>query len=302
MSEIDTTEIIDDKTEASANEQVRNNRIFCYTGTGNSFAASKVFAKVFDCSVEFIVDELLENTEVITADRLIVVVPSYAYGVPKLVKKWLKAANFDANYFAVIVTYGSKPRGTAAEAIKILRKKGVKVNFSGGTIAVENYVHLFGHPSEKMKIERTAAQERGVAALVTSLEEKEENTVRLARPFSAFVSGLFRSIAAKFVSSYKIMDTCNGCGICRRVCPPDVIEMVERVRKGKKWKKIKDEDKQNPEIEIRTIPKFKGKKCDHCQACMQLCPKKSIKYFRIKPDSPRYLHKDVKMPELLKRE
>ena len=81
-------------------------------------------------------------------------------------------------------------------------------------------------------------------------------------------------------------DYCDGLGDCLPVCPTGAIRMKERKRKGN----------------VVSVPKFKARKCDHCQACMQLCPKRAIKYFRIKPQSPRYLHHDVTLNELIKRD
>jgi len=286
----DTSEQTDDSTYAE-NETLDTtqdttkqsyNRIFCYTGTGNCYAAAKQFSQHFDnMPVEFILQEMIDTPQTVTCDFCIITLPSYAFGVPLLVKRWLKATKFNVEYLTVAVLQGSNQRGTTAEIFKLLRKQGQKVAYSSGVDSVENYVHLFGHQKENKIISRTEAQRLDVEKLCRAYEARETNKPRMFRPFSRFVSVLFRGASHLFTKRYRILDTCNACQICRMVCPPNAITMIEK--KG------------------RTIPKFKGTRCDHCQACMQLCPKRAIKYFRIKPKSPRYLHKDVTLGELIKR-
>ena len=177
---------------------------------------------------------------------------------------------------------GSSARGTAAEAIKILKRRGQKTHFSSSAISVENYVHLFGHPSIEVQEKRIAEQNLAVGEICQKLLARETNKARLFRPFSAFVSGIFRSATHLFARRYRITPACNSCQICRKVCPPDAIFMKE--------------------IDDKLAPRFKARKCDHCQACMQLCPKNAIKYFKIKPDSPRYKHHNTTLRELIKRD
>ncbi|MCL2062150.1 MAG: EFR1 family ferrodoxin [Firmicutes bacterium] len=263
-----------------------NNRIFCYSGTGNSFASAKQIGKHFNITPEFITEELIESGSAAACEFCVILCPSYAYGVPVLVKKFLKKFPLKADYLAILITCGTKTRGTAAEAVKLLKKNSQQVDFAADIQSVENYVHLFGHPKPEIQVERIAAQKIITDDICRRLEAREKVSVKLHRPFSAFVSGLFRSVKYTFVWRYRIKNTCNGCEICRKVCPTGAIRMKERKRKGN----------------VVSVPKFKARKCDHCQACMQLCPKRAIKYFRIKPQSPRYLHHDVTLNELIKRD
>jgi len=260
-----------------------NSVIYCYTGTGNSFAASKQFSKFFDgIEIKFITQELVDNPETVKKDFGIIVVPSYAYGVPKLVKRWLKKARFYIDYLAVAVLQGSSQRGTGAEVAKLLKRQKQQVAYSSGVDSMENYVHLFGHPKPEKAEKRAKDQHNSVARLCEIYKNREVKKIKTFRPLSAFVSFIFRTAKVFFPLRYRTTKTCNGCEICRKVCPPDAIVMREK--KGRK------------------IPKFKALRCDHCQACMQLCPSKSIKFFRIKPKSPRYKHKDCALKELIKRD
>jgi len=258
-------------------------KIYCYTGTGNSFAAAKQLSAHFDsCPIEFITGELVDAKPKIELDFCVIVLPSYAFGVPKLVKRFLKSASFKIEYLAIAVLQGSEQKGTATEAIKILKKKGQAVSYSSGVDSVENYVPLFGHPSDQLIKLRSDLQKENIISLCAAYQNKETNSVSLSRPLSAFISAVFRGASTMFPAFYRILKSCNGCGICAKICPPNAIKM--RLKKSG-----------------RTVPKFKATLCDHCQACLQLCPKKAIRFTKIKPTSPRYIHREVTLTELIKR-
>jgi len=259
-----------------------NSRIYCYTGTGNCYAAAKQISNHFDSiPIEFITQELVDSKKIIDHDFSVLIMPSYAYGVPKLARRFLKTARFKVKYLAVAVLQGSSQRGTAAEAVKILSKQGQEVAYASGVNSVENYVPLFGHPKDAHIQVRNKAQQLDVEKLCEAYQNKDTKVISLTRPLSAFVSAIFRGASLMFPKFYRVLPSCNACRICQKVCPPNAITMVEK--KG------------------RSIPKFKAALCDHCQACLQLCPKKAIRFTRIKQSSPRYLHKDVTLSELIKR-
>jgi len=261
------------------------NKIFCYTGTGNCLAAANQLSSAFDNTpVTFITEELIKATPSIECDFAVVVLPSYAYGLPKLVRRFFKETSFKISYLAIAVLMGSSQRGTAAEAIKILKRKGQYVSYSSGVASVENYVPLFGHPKNELITRRTAEQTTNINALITAYKNGETNSVSTVRPLSAFVSAVFRGASLFFPKCYRITKDCNGCELCRMICPPNTISMTKR---------------KNRET---LTPKFKARKCDHCQACLQLCPKKAIRFPRIKPTSPRYRHVDISLKDLIKRD
>ena len=68
-------------------------------------------------------------------------------------------------------------------------------------------------------------------------------------------------------------DKCNGCSICREVCPANNIKIHE----GK--------------------PQWQNK-CEQCVACLQWCPQKSIQYKKVTINRGRYQHPEIKVKEL----
>jgi ferredoxin len=41
------------------------------------------------------------------------------------------------------------------------------------------------------------------------------------------------------------------------------------------------------------------KRCQHCQACLNWCPKKAISFRRLQPSSPRYHHPLINCAEFI---
>jgi len=254
------------------------NKIFCYTGTGNCYASSKQIAKELNMEVIHITHELVESKPHVEGEVCIIVFPVYAFGVPKLVKHFIRATTFKVEHMVVLDTQGSWHGGALAEAIRLLRRRKQRVAYTKGIRAVENFVHMFKLPKEEQIVLITQKQQELTNGVISDIKNRKRNRRLLFRPGSDVISFVFRRVTGMFARRYKFTDDCNGCGICFKVCPPRAIEMTEG------------------------MPAILPKRCDHCQACMQLCPQKAIKYGRVKPNGRRYKHADVPLAELIKRE
>lgn len=286
-------------------------QILAYSGTGNCYAAAKQLAELIDGEVEHLTADLFNQPEKITADTLVIIFPTYAYGMPATVKKFIKKNTFDVKYLCVLSTYGSKHGGALAEAIKAFKKRGQKVHYTNGAKSVENYVHVFGNRQikEKMVQKRTTIQSQKMELIAQDILAKKENKRVMFRPFSSMVACIGRKAYSLLTARYRVLDTCTSCGICYRICPANAITMKEKPAKpGERIVGCSAGcsschcaiDKES-EAKTKKVPKFNRKKCDHCQGCLQLCPQKALRFGRIKPNTPRYNHPDTNLKELLKR-
>jgi len=255
-----------------------NDKIFVYSGTGNCYATAKQIAAELDMEIIHITEELTQSYPVATCRICVIVFPVYAFGIPMGLRRFIQNATIDVEYLAVITTKGSYQWGALAECVRLFRKRGRRVQYTNAIRAVENFVHMFKLPEPDQIMQTCARQNQLTNSIINDIKHRKTNNRFTFRPESSCVSFVFRRVTPMFARRYRIDENCNGCRVCYRVCPPHAIEMVD----GK--------------------PKIHPKKCDHCQSCMQLCPRRAISFGKINPDSRRYIHPDVTLPELYKRD
>jgi ferredoxin len=249
-------------------------KLYYFSGTGNTLWSAKKIAEIIgNCEIFNIGTEMRKEAIIIEADAVVLLFPSYAYGLPLAVSNFAEKAVFKTSYIAAFVTYGSSPGGTLAALSRILKKKNIKDTFFGRIPAVENYIAIFGPPKEKTTQRRLVMQQSATEEAARCIIERRNNRVNTFRPFSAFVSFLFMLGIKIFYKYYHVSDACTGCGICERMCPVSGIVM-----------------KNNR-------PHF-SKKCEHCQGCFNWCPLRAINFGRLNSSIPRYHHPAIKLNDI----
>jgi len=258
-------------------------KIFYFSGTGNSLWSAKTISRIInerthpaqECELFNIGIEAQKDEIIIEADTVVFVFPSYAYGLPRIVRRFLKRAVLKAQYAAFFVTYGSNPLGTLGEARRILKKKKIDRLYFGSIPSAENYLALFGPPKTETTKRRVLMQEKATEEAALCVIEKRENKVNAFCPFSFLVSRLFSLGLKIFYKRYRLGDNCDGCGICEKICPVSAIVM----KNGR--------------------PVF-CEKCEHCQGCVDMCPLRAIRFGRVKFASVGYRHPRIGLGELMR--
>jgi len=250
-------------------------KIYYFSGTGNSLWSAKEIAQKTGepCELHNIGIEAEKDEIIIDAQKVVLVYPSYAYGLPLIVRRFAQKAVFNTPYLAAFVTYGSDPGGTQAQLYRILKKKKISSLYLGKIPATENYIPFFGPPNEKKTAKRTAMQEKATEEAARYVIERKTNRINPFRPLSAFISFLFSLGVKVFYKYYKVSEKCNGCGTCEKVCPVGAITMKEN------------------------RPLFSGK-CENCVACIDICPLRAIQFGRSKFGTRGYRHPDISITEL----
>jgi len=256
--------------------------IYYFSGTGNSlWSAKKIARRITEadpsqtCELRNIGVASKENEIVIEAEALIFIFPSFAYGMPHVVRKFLKRADIKAAYTAAFVTFGSSPGGTLGSVRRILKKKNAGGMYFGKIPAVENYLAIFGTPKEKTIKLRSEMQEKATEDAAKSVIERQENKVSVFYPLSFLVYCLFTLGVKIFYNFFRVSDKCTGCAVCEKICPVSAIVMKE----GR--------------------PVFTSK-CEHCQGCVNNCPLRAIKFGRVRFGTPGYRHPKININELSK--
>lgn len=245
--------------------------VFCFSGTGNSLASAKIIAERLGCEVRCINSVFMSRSEKYAYNRVVIIFPSYAYGLPKPVKEFLKANKFTCNYLALAVTFGTSPGGTLYRAERLLKKR---VDHFKRIKSVENYIPFFGTmPPDEIKkwtqrqndVTREFAEE--VFCYAKSVNKHKGS---LLLPVSLLFS-LFTGVLGLFIRCNKRL--CTKCGLCADACPSQAIVV------GKKAKIL-------------------NSKCSQCQRCINICPKKALTLFRNNKKCNSYIHPDITASEL----
>lgn len=229
--------------------------IYYFSGTGNSKHAAEVIAASTGDTAINIVDAIKNKTFGSCSDEITgFVFPVYFWGLPEIMKRFAsmpEVKNSLGKYVFSVITCGANT-GTAD---KMLAKKlGRNLDYSFSLKMPDNYVVMYD-PCEKEKAQkylRHADKElEGICEDIIKREiARKGNTQGGAK--SAFVSLLYNPFrkTKKFYADEK----CISCGICEKNCPDKVI----KIENGKP-------------IWIKTS-------CQHCTACINLCPKEAIQY------------------------
>lgn len=235
--------------------------ILYFSGTGNSRHVAKRMAAELD-------DQLLDLNERIkaedtspveTGEDLVVVTPTYAWRIPRLVRDWLlKTWMAGAKRVWFVMTCGSEIGNAGSYAEKWCRGKGFDFKGCAGVVMPENYIAMFKAPSPKEEAEIIVRANGRLDALAQSIAKGESFTrpqIKLMdRIYSGIVNGAFYPMFVKS-KKFRTTDECIGCGKCAVLCPTKSI----RIEGGRPvW----------------------GDGCTHCMACICRCPKQAIEYGR----------------------
>lgn len=206
----------------------------------------------------------------------IIVTPTYAWRIPRIVEELLKKAKLKGNtriYF--VMTCGSDI-GNAGKYLKALSYEKSMV-YSGcyELIMPENYIAMFKTPSksEAMEIIKRADLEidKVIEILKKGKEFPERHVTLAGRISSGFINDIFYP-AFVHAKKFYTTDKCISCEKCKRVCPLNNIRIAE-------GRPVWDDN------------------CTHCMSCISKCPEEAIEYGRHSRGLPRYTFPESKALE-----
>ena len=231
--------------------------ILFFTGTGNSRYIARRIA-------DSLGDELLNmnerikawDTSEISADgRLVFVVPTYGWRIPRIVEKWIDETPFNGDFK---VWFVMDCGGEIGDADKYIRQLCSRKSFDymgvKQIVMPENYVAMFGVPNDEQaaRIIERAQPDIADASETIKAEKKFAQPRRNAydKLMSDIVNPVFYKLFVK-ADAFTANDKCIGCGKCAKMCPLN-------------------------NIELKNSKPVWGKDCTHCMACICLCPTKPL--------------------------
>ena len=243
--------------------------ILYFTGTGNSrYIAHRI--------ADALGDELLSMNDRIKAgdtspievnERLIIVTPTYAWRIPRIVRDWLTKTEFPGAKRAWFVMNCGSEIGNAAKYNRTLcREKQLSYMGTAQIIMPENYIAMFDAPRAEEARQIVDRAESDIDRAATAIAENQAFPPPRDNLYDRFMSGPVNPIFYAFcvkAKAFTVSDACIGCGKCAALCPTNNIT----IQNGKPvW----------------------GGDCTHCMACICYCPAEAIEYGKKSLGKPRY--------------
>ena len=178
--------------------------IYCFSGSGHSFAVSKALSEILACKIT----EIGFNCEQSAKDHTAVVVfPVYCQNIPAPVKTFLQ--KLCAKYIVLIATYGKISYGNVLYEAQQL----VQGEIIAGAYIPMGHTFLDGDFTFDAKfllpiIDRINAPQK------VYIPKTHKN------PLSNMLPALRSRIGVKLIKS----DHCRNCGLCEAVCPVKAIQ------------------------------------------------------------------------------
>ncbi len=254
--------------------------IIWFSSTGNSYALAQQLAKYRDCEIVSLIDLVKHEQYDFTAyDKIGVIYPVYALGLPKILERWIKKMQFNADcYIYTIANYGGKP----GQVNRIIQNLFWKVhrfdNIGSWSIKMpENYIPLREALSEGEQNELFEQANGRMSAIALDVAESKVGCWDDSNAFLGFIGKIsyffFKYFSSKSDVFLRVSDQCTLCGLCEKICPVNNITIKDKVTFNHH--------------------------CEHCLGCLQWCPAQAIDLVVRSKGRRRYRHPDMTVETMI---
>ena len=243
--------------------------ILCFSGTGNSKYVAQRIADALDDALVNLNDRIKasDTSSVETGERVIIVTPTYAWRIPRVVRDWLRKTELrGAKRSWFVMTCGSEIGNADKYNRELCTEKGLSCMGTTQIVMPENYIAMFSAPKTDEERKIVAQAEPSIDQAIAAIQRNQPFAPTRNNLYDRFMSGPVNPIFYKcFVkaNAFTASSACIGCGQCVKRCPMNNVTLKD----GKpSW----------------------GKNCTHCMACICYCPVSAIEYGKKSVGQPRY--------------
>ena len=245
--------------------------VFYFTSTGNCLAvAKKIGGKLVS------IPQIIDEPDLHFKDDVIgLVFPIYGFGMPKMVRKFLERATWEAEYSFAIGTYGNLPGAAMMDVQSFAKKHGQRFDYAESLLMIDNYLPNFDISEQVAKLPEKRIDEN-LARIIADIQNRRKLDAVSAPVWRAFTAliGLGSNLLlnGKQGQSYIVTQDCIKCGICAKSCPAGNIAVTNQV--------------------------MFGDTCEGCLGCVHLCPQNAI-HLKNEKNTVRWRNPDVTLNEII---
>ena len=244
--------------------------VIFFSGTGNSEYVARRIADAIHDDCMNLFDRLKENdvSQMNSAKPWVVVSPTYAWQLPRIVMKWIGRAVLTGNrriYF--VLTCGSETGDAGRKIKEVCRLRDMEYMGCAGVVMPENYIAMFSAPEKDEALAIIERAEKNIDDMSFKIGTGKRLAGQKVTPADIIKSTALNLVfyplfvhAGRFAAD----DRCTGCGLCEAQC----------VMKN---------------IKIRDGRPVWGRKCTHCMSCICRCPEEAVEYGKKSKGQPRYI-------------
>ena len=243
--------------------------ILCFSGTGNSKYVAQRIADALDDALVNLNDRIKasDTSSVETGERVIIVTPTYAWRIPRVVRDWLlKTELHGAKQAWFVMTCGSEIGNADKYNRELCAEKAISCMGTAQIVMPENYIAMFSAPQADEARQIVAKAEPSIDRAIAAIQRNQPFAPTRNNLYDRLMSGPVNPIFYKFfvkANAFTASNACIGCGQCVKRCPMNNVTLKDG----------------NPSW---------GKNCTHCMACICYCSVSAIEYGKKSVGQPRY--------------
>lgn len=189
--------------------------ILYFSATGNCKYAAARLAAAFGQEMVSIVDCIRDGVYDFTDDTIGVVVPTYFWGLPSIVKEFLEKADFHTDYLYFISTYGTTPGASDAMAGKAIQGKTIDTFYS--VRMPDTWTPMFDLSTPEKVAAFSKTTEAEIDDAIRKIGERHTNrrmTPRTPAFLAEWIAQPIYNNNKRRTAHFRVEESCVGCGLC----------------------------------------------------------------------------------------